>query len=117
VRTGRRSVLVAVEEIAWIEADSYYATLHLPRGEGVASCGATHLVRETMASLEARLDPARFLRIHRGAIVNLRKVRELLHAPPSRLSVVLVDGTSLEVSRSRRDLVLQRLAAAAPSSK
>ena len=94
VRTGRRSLLVGVDEVDWIEADRYYATLHVG--------GETHLVRETMASLEARLDPARFVRIHRSAIVNLRRVRELRRGNAGRLDVVLTDGTSLEVSRSRR---------------
>jgi two-component system LytT family response regulator len=94
VRTGRRSVLIGVDEVDWIEADGYYATLHV-RGEA-------HLVRETMASLEARLDPVRFVRIHRSAIVNLGRVRELRRTAAGHLEAVLTDGTKLEVSRSRR---------------
>jgi two-component system LytT family response regulator len=94
VRTGRRSVLIGVDEVDWIEADGYYATLHV-RGEA-------HLVRETMASLEARLDPVRFARIHRSAIVNLGRVRELRRTAAGHLEAVLTDGTKLEVSRSRR---------------
>lgn len=94
VRVGRRSVLVGVDEVDWIEADRYYATLHV-RGE-------MHLVRETMASLEARLDPASFVRVHRSTIVNLRAVRELRRNPAGPLEVVLRDGARVEVSRSRR---------------
>jgi two-component system LytT family response regulator len=100
VRVGRRTVLVGVDEVDWIEADRYYATLHVQ--------GRTHLVRETMGSLAARLDPAWFVRIHRSAIVNLRRVRELRRGADAQLEVVLHDGTALEVSRSRRrDLALR----------
>jgi two-component system LytT family response regulator len=101
VRIGRRSVLVGVDEVDWIEADRYYATLHVD--------GRTHLVRETMASLEDRLDAARFVRIHRSAIVNLRKVRELRRTATGALKLVLRDGTSLDISRSRRRAVVQRM--------
>jgi two-component system LytT family response regulator len=102
VRVGRRSILVAVSEIDWIAADRYYATLHVR--------SRTHLVRETMASLEARLDPAVFVRIHRSAIVHLGRVRELRRTAAERLEVVLHDGTSLDVSRSRRGPLMRRLA-------
>jgi two-component system LytT family response regulator len=102
VRVGRRSLLVGVDEVDWIEADRYYATLHVG--------GQTHLVRETMGSLEARLEPAYFARVHRSAIVNVRKVRELVRAPDGALAVVLHDGTRLEVSRSRRRQLSLRLA-------
>lgn len=101
VRVGRRTVLVGVDEVDWIEADRYYATLHVQ--------GRTHLVRETMGSLEARLDPAWFVRIHRSAIVNLRRVRELRRGAGAQLEVVLRDGTALEVSRSRRRHLALRL--------
>ena len=102
VRVGRRSILVAVSEIDWISADRYYATLHVG--------SHTHLVRETMASLEARLDPAAFVRIHRSAIVHLGRVRELRRTAAERLEVVLHDGIHLEVSRSRRGPLIRRLA-------
>jgi two-component system LytT family response regulator len=101
VRVGRRTVLVGIDEVDWIEADRYYATLHVQR--------RTHLVRETMGSLEARLDPAWFVRIHRSAIVNLRRVRELRRGADAQLEVVLHDGTTLEVSRSRRRQLALRL--------
>jgi two-component system, LytTR family, response regulator len=108
VHIGRRTVLVGAHEVDWIEADRYYATLHV--------AGASHLVRETMGSLEARLDSARFVRIHRSTIVQLSRVRELRRAGEARLALVLRDGTTLEVSRSRRRAVLERLAGAHPAS-
>ena len=102
VRVGRRSLLVGLNEVTWIEADGYYAAIHV---------GAhTHLVSETMAALEARLDPSRFVRIHRSAIVNLGFVRELRRDSSGALEVILFDGTPLEVSRSRRRPLAQRLA-------
>jgi two-component system LytT family response regulator len=94
VRAGRRSLLIGIDEVEWIEADGYYAALHVR--------GQTHLVRETMAALEVRLDRARFVRIHRSAIVNLRSVRQLRSTPAGAFEVVLHDGTRLDVSRSRR---------------
>jgi len=101
VRAGRRSWLVGIDEVDWIEADRYYATLHVR--------GQTHLVRETMASLAARLDAARFVRIHRSTIVNLRRVRELRRTAVGLLELVLHDGTRLDVSRSRRRALAARL--------
>ena len=101
VRVGRRTILIAVDEVDWIEADRYYATLHVR--------GQTHLVRESMTSLEARLQPAAFVRIHRSAIVNLRQVRELRRGATGSVELVLRDGTALEVSRSRRRLVADRV--------
>jgi len=101
VRVGRRTILIAVDEVDWIEADRYYATLHVG--------GDSHLVRESMTSLEARLQPAAFVRIHRSAIVNLRQVRELRRGATGSVELVLRDGTALEVSRSRRRLVADRV--------
>src|ERR1051326_5661736 len=69
VRNNGRVVFLKVEDIDWIEASDNYVCLH---------CGReTHVVRETMSELEARLDPSKFLRVHRSAIVNLDQIREL----------------------------------------
>ena len=69
VRNNGRVVFVKVDEIDWIEASDNYVCLH---------CGKdTHVLRETMCQVESRLDPARFLRVHRSAIVNLDCIREL----------------------------------------
>ena len=103
VRLGNRVAYVRLDDVDWIEAADYYARLHV----GAAS----HLVRETMQELEARLDARRFVRVHRSAIVNVERVREL-HAAAGRHEVVLRDGTRLPLSRSRRDLVARALAAA-----
>jgi len=88
--SGRR--VVQLEDIDWIGADDYYVSVY--------TGGRRLLLRESMASLEARLDPARFVRIHRGAMVNIGRVRELRSVGGD--VVVLRDGTKLPVSRRRR---------------
>ncbi len=91
-KVGDRSVVLKTSEIHWIEAEDYYVLLHTARGR--------HLVRVSMASLEAELDPALFVRAHRAAIVNLDAVQELTTRDDSCLR--LVDGTRVPVSRARR---------------
>ena len=83
-----------VDEIDWIEAADYYVQLHV--GD------KTHLLRETMNALEARLDPDKFQRIHRSAIVNLERIKELQHTGAGDCSVILRDGSVLKLSRHRR---------------
>jgi two-component system LytT family response regulator len=95
VRTAGRIVFLKAEEVDWIEAADYYARLH---------AGAnSYLIRESMNDLEASLDPAAFVRIHRSTIVNLDRVREMRPLFRGELVVVLSDGTQLRMSRSRRD--------------
>ncbi len=95
--TGGVDLVVAPDEIAWIEADDYYAAVH--------ALGRRHLVRESLTSLEARLDTTRFVRVHRSAIVNLAHVREVRSAAPGESAIVLRDGSSLPISRRRREAV------------
>jgi two-component system LytT family response regulator len=80
------------DEIDWIEAEGDYMKFHV--------AGRAHLLPETMARLEARLDPKRFIRIHRSTIVNLDRVRKLTPAFAGEYAVVLADGTKLRLSRS-----------------
>ncbi|MCE9667951.1 LytTR family DNA-binding domain-containing protein [Myxococcus stipitatus] len=101
VRVGTRSVLVPAADIDWVEADDYCVTLHVGREE--------HVLRESLAALETRLGPERFVRIHRSAIVNVERIRELHHASPTETVVVLEDGQRLRVSRSRREALERRL--------
>jgi two-component system, LytTR family, response regulator len=91
-KVGDRSVVLKTSEIHWIEAEDYYVLLHTARGR--------HLVRVSMASLEAELDPTIFVRAHRAAIVNLEAVQELTTRDDSCLR--LIDGTRVPVSRARR---------------
>jgi two-component system LytT family response regulator len=102
VKSASRTVFLRVEEIDWIEADDYYARLHVG--------GRAHLLRETMASLEQRLDPGRFFRVHRSAIVNLDRVREMQPLFRGEHVLILHDGTRLKLSRGRLDRLEAALA-------
>jgi len=93
-RIGKRIRLVAADEIEWIEAQGNYAALHV--GESV------ELIRETMASLERRLDPARFTRIHRGIIVRIDHIRDLSPHPTGEYTVRMHGGASLLSGRTYR---------------
>lgn len=93
--------VVPVEQIDYITADGPYAELHT--GE------RTHLIRETMQTLEERLDPRHFVRIHRSAIVRLQLVDTLLRGGGGDYEVQLKSGLRLPVSRSRREELERRL--------
>jgi two-component system LytT family response regulator len=90
-----------VRDVEWIEASGVYVVIH----EG----GREHLVRESLTALEARLDPSRFARIHRSAIVSLDRVAELRLDDRGGCRVVLGDGTILPLSRRQRDALEARL--------
>jgi two-component system LytT family response regulator len=95
VRTHGRVELVDEEAIDWIEAADNYSVLH---------CGRrAHLIRDTLARLDRTLDPARFLRIHRSAIVHLDRIDRLEPAGRGDYRVVLRDGSRLSLSRTHRD--------------
>jgi two-component system, LytTR family, response regulator len=92
VRSGGRIYFVGVHEIDWLEAAGHYVTLH--------AGSATHLIRDTIASLATRLDGARFVRIERGTIVNTDRIQEIHAAFHGDLDVVLKNGTRLRATRS-----------------
>jgi two-component system, LytTR family, response regulator len=89
-----RVILVDVDEVDRLETAGNYVEVH--------SGARHHLVRETMASLEARLDPARFVRVSRSSIVNADRVRELQPMFNGDFVVVLRDGTKVAGSRRYR---------------
>jgi two-component system, LytTR family, response regulator len=96
-----RILFLPVSEIRWIGAEENYVR--------IAAEDGTHLLRETMAHLEERLDPQLFLRVHRSAIVNLQHVKEVRTDSDGETAVVLVNGEKVSMSRSYRSRV-QRLA-------
>lgn len=97
VRQGTAIVPVPVADVAWFEADGDYAVAHAGR--------TRHVMHVSLNRLEARLDPSRFTRIHRTAIVNLDHVATFRSQAGGRLVAVMRDGSVLPVSRSRaRDL-------------
>ena len=93
--------VVPVDKIDYISASGPYAELHV--GD------RTYAVRERMQTLEERLDPAIFMRVHRSAIVRLDRIDTLLRSSGGDYAVRLKDGTELSVSRARRDELEQRL--------
>ncbi len=95
VRSDGRLYFIRLDDIDWIEAAGNYVKLHVGRD--------THLMRETMAGIEKMLDSSRFLRIHRSAIVNLDRVREMQPWFSGEYTVILRDGTQLRLSRVYRD--------------
>ena len=95
VKSAGRLFFLRTEEIDWIESSGNYVCLHVG--------SETHLLRETMSSLEARLDPATFIRIHRTAIVNVDRIKELQPLFHGEYEVVLRGGARLTLSRSYRD--------------
>lgn len=103
IKAAGRVVLLKVDEIDFIEADGNYAKLHVGR--------KAHLLREKMHDLEGRLDPARFVRIHRSVIVNLDRIKEMHPHFNGDYVVVLEDGRQLRLSRTRRENLEARLKA------
>lgn len=101
LRTGKRSRIVRTDAVDWIGADGVYARIHVG--------GASYLIRMPMHELETRLDARRFVRIHRSAIVNIDRVRELHEIDRGEYAVILADGTKLKLSRSRRAQFESRL--------
>lgn len=101
VREVGQIVVVATRDVDWIEGADYYSKLHV--GPKV------HMLRETLTSLERRLDPRRFFRIHRSVIVNLARVRAVESHLRGDGIVVLATGARLKVTQARREELERRL--------
>ena len=101
VKSGGRVFFLRTEDIDWIEAAGNYVRLHM----GVES----HLFRETMNNIEARLDTARFVRVHRSRIVNTDRIKELQPASTGEYVVLLHTGARLPLSRGYRDKLQEQL--------
>ncbi len=92
VPDGAKNLFVNTSEIEWIEAADYYARLHVG--------GRTLMLRETIKQLSSALDPNKFVRVHRSAIVNLEHVREILREGRTEGWVVLGSGQRLKMSKA-----------------
>ena len=101
VKSGGRVFFLRTDEIDWIEAAGNYVRLHL--GD------ESHLFRETMNRMEARLDSRRFVRIHRSRIVNSERIKELQPWFNGEYVVILRNGTRLTLSRGYRDRLQDQL--------
>ncbi len=99
IKSQGRVFFLRAEEIDWIEAEGNYVRLHMGR--------ESHLLRETMNHLASRLDPEKFLRIHRSTLVHIERIKELQPLFSGDYTVVLRDGTELTLSRTYRDNFLE----------
>jgi two-component system LytT family response regulator len=102
VQTGSRIQIVVAKDVDWIGADGDYVELCVS--------GHSFLLRETMASLEQRLDPAKFLRIHRYRIVQSKSILELRSVGNHEFTVKLSDGSEHRSSRTYADRLERWLA-------
>jgi two-component system, LytTR family, response regulator len=101
IKAGGRIYFLETSEIDWIEAEGNYVSVH--------SAKKSHMLRETISSLESQLDPKKFVRIHRSAIVRLDFVQELQPWFHGEYRVMLQDGTQLTLSRNYRDKLQEAL--------
>jgi two-component system LytT family response regulator len=92
IKSAGRILLLGVDEIDWIEAADNYVQVHAGQ--------ASYLLLATMNSLETRLNPQQFLRIHRSTIVNLKRIKELHPMFHGEFRVILQDNTQLTSGRS-----------------
>lgn len=104
LKSAGRVSFLKVDEVDWVEAEGNYVRLHVGPN--------SHLLRETMKNIEGRLDPDRFIRIHRSTIVNTDRIKELHPLFHGEYAVILRDGTRLTASRGP-DNKLRRLLEAA----
>jgi two-component system LytT family response regulator len=95
VKSPDRIYAVRLDDVDWIEAAGHYIELH--------AGASTHLVRESLSAIESRLDPARFVRIHRSTIVNLDRIRDLQPTFHGEFLVTLHGGQRLQCSRTYAD--------------
>ena len=95
VKSRTTFYLINVEEIDWVTAAGNYVELHIGN--------KSHLLRKTLNALEAKLDPRRFLRIHRSVIVNVERIKEIRPWHYGDHKVVLLGGTQLTLKRGYRE--------------
>ena len=101
IRSNGHVHLLQATDIYWVEAEGDYVSVHTPK--------KSHLVRETMKSMEQRLQNQGFQRVHRSSIVNLNYVQELISLDNGDYQIILRDNSCVKLSRNYRDILYQRL--------
>ncbi len=102
IKTRGRLAYLDLTSIEWIESQGNYLALHAD--------GRSHLIRETLQSFASRLDPDRFIRVHRRVIVAIDRIREIQPLANGDSTLILQDGRTLRASRSYRETVRKRWA-------
>jgi two-component system LytT family response regulator len=101
IKSAGRVFFMPLGKIDWIEASGNYVRIH--------AAGEVHFMRETMGDMENQLPPARFVRVHRSAIVNLKKIKELLPSTKGEFDIELLNGEKITLSRKYRAVFEDRL--------
>ncbi|MEP1446130.1 MAG: LytTR family DNA-binding domain-containing protein [Paraglaciecola sp.] len=101
IKDGSEVTRVAINDIQWIDAAGDYMCVHATE--------KTHIMRRTMKELENDLDPKKFVRAHRSAIVNIKFVQKMVSHISGEYHLILNNGTELKVSRSHRDRVKEMI--------
>ncbi len=101
IKSSGRIYFLETNDIDWIQAEGNYVSVHVGK--------KSHLLRETISSLESQLDPRKFLRIHRSAIVRIDRIKELQPWFHGEYHIILLDGTELTLSRNYRDRLQEAL--------
>jgi two-component system LytT family response regulator len=101
VKSGGSTRFVRVADIDWIEAAGVYANLHIG--------GKELLYRAALHELAEKLDPVRFVRVHRSAIVNIESILRLEPISHGEFEVILKDGSRSRISRAYRTQLEKRL--------
>src|SRR5438132_5145372 len=101
IKAGGRISILRTEEINWIEADVKYVHLYTSK--------AKPMVRQTLSAMETKLDPRKFRRVHRSAIVNVERIAKPQPLISGEYSILLQDGTKLTLSRNYRDKLFDLL--------
>src|SRR5437588_845876 len=101
IRADGRITFLQTREIDWLEADDKYIHLHTGK--------RTRMVRQTLSAMEEQLDPRKFVRVHRSAMVNTDRIKELQPLFNGEHSLILEDGTRLTLSRKYKDKLFELL--------
>jgi two-component system, LytTR family, response regulator len=101
IKASGRITFLSTDEINWIEADDKYVHLHTGK--------ISPMVRQTLSAMETQLDPRKFRRVHRSAIVNVEQIKELQPLFSGEHSILLQDGTKLTLSRNYKDKLFELL--------
>jgi two-component system LytT family response regulator len=104
IKADGEIVCLRPNEIDWAESAGNYVCLHVGAN--------THILRETITSLESRLGERQFLRVHRSTLVNVDRIKTLRPSLYGDYAILLRDGTKLTLSRGFRETVLKRLGTA-----